>query len=46
MQRKMDTAETLASNVQGNTPASRTPRNQTNIMVQVRDMLFLCLAQW
>ena len=42
----MDTAETPASNVQGNTPASRTPRNQTNIMVQVRDMLFLCLAQW
>ena len=46
MQRKMDTAETVASNVQDNAPAKRAMRNQTNIMVQVRDMLFLCLAQW
>ncbi len=43
----MDTAETPASNVQGNnTTANRAPRSQTNIMVQVRDILFLCLAQW
>ncbi len=46
MQRKMDTAETPASNVQRNTSANRAARSQTNIMVQVRDMLFLCLTQW
>ncbi len=42
----MDTAETPAPNVQGNASAKRATRNQTNIMVQVRDILFLCLAQW
>ncbi len=46
MQRKMDIAASTASNVQSNTAANNASRNQTNIMVQVRDIFFLCLAQW
>lgn len=46
MQRKMDNAETSANNAQNNVSTNTAQRSQTNILVQVRDILFLCLAQW
>ena len=45
MQRKKESAPTAAAPTQAAT-APKAARNQTNIMVQVRDILFLCLSHW
>ena len=45
MQRKKESAPTAAAPTQAAT-APKAARNQTNIMVQVRDILFLCLSNW
>ena len=44
MQRKMDSAPATVQG-SGTTPRT-TASNQTNVLVQVRDILFLCLAHW
>ena len=44
MQRKIDSAQTAATPTQ--TAAPKAAANQTNVLAQVRDILFLCLSQW